>query len=681
MQTSTEADPRSKIRKTIRRLRAFGRTPHLLYYVTNQVVPTIDTVEDSLGLDLAVAIRIRDRNYITSHIADTTATIAAYYNHIAHRTDFLHHVAQDAVIRKSIHVSDPHVYTYLAGVLDHQSPSSSFADSVVDAMILYALEGTDPDRNVRMSESDIRARILAILPAAESLLGERLRRRLVAISQKDNRRISWYKQDDLWVLRYQDRRVLEETSIQDAALRLDARRELATQVSRATLPVGQHPVDISDLALKVVQLAFEQDGLQFSYSLSDTDPEAPTPFVSDAVRSALDTEGLTGQAREDTAEALGKALRIVFYQSTAKVRTLLRRMSRAYGIAFVLKGEPRVVRYFDNVLTNTWLYVGSDVIISALSERYLQPEDQHTRNLLKASFLAGAELRLTAPVLDEILGHLRKADREYTHYVEPLGPIDSYEAVRQIPGILIRAFLYTQIFVGEHKPYSWETFIEQFCDYAVLHRPDAVDQLRVYLTEQFNLHFETWTEVNNVCRKRRHDYLTASLLSIKSDPRIARTDAYVYQLVTTRRQTRREETIFPEYGHKTWWLSFGEDTAVKAMASLDGSTPRILMRPGFLAKFIQLAPSASLARDSLSDFIPSILGIKLARRMTEGDFHKLFVALEETESLEESRRAAKIGSFVDQLKSTGRNEYKEQFELDTTREFIPVDSVFRSQGA
>lgn len=252
------------------------------------------------------------------------------------------------------------------------------------------------------------------------------------------------------------------------------------------------------------------------------------------------------------------------------------------------------------------------MIVSALSERYVQEQDQHTRNLLKAAALTGAQLRLTAPVLDEVLAHLRKTDREYYNYIEPIGPIDSYKAIRQIPHILIRAFLYTQLFGDNSKPFSWESFMDQFCDHPLLHRPDAVTQLRKYLTSQFGFEFESWTEVNKVCNQRRHASLKRALTDVKSDPRLAETDAYVYELVITRRITRPEEELSPEYGYQTWWLSFGEDAAARAMARVDRSTHRILMRPEFLAKYIQLAPSASVARENLKDFLPNVQSIRLA---------------------------------------------------------------------
>ena len=279
------------------------------------------------------------------------------------------------------------------------------------------------------------------------------------------------------MLPYEERKILHQTLAKDELLRIDAQQELTTYFSRMGLQSGLDPETLSTLTLKVIDTAFQEDGLNFSRFLSDSETDDSAPVISDSVRAVLTSQTLTREARWETARTIDRALREVFYNSTPTLRRLLQRLSRAYGIAFTLMGEPRVLRYFDDLLTETWLYVGADVVISALSERYVQPQDQHTRNLLKATSVAGAQLILIAPVLQEVLGHLRKSDKEYQHYIEPIANVDSYEVAREVPHILIRAFLYTRVFKNDPRPYSWEQFISQFCDYRILHKPRLRDML------------------------------------------------------------------------------------------------------------------------------------------------------------------------------------------------------------
>ena len=672
MQASVDKEPLSKIRRTVRRLYDVGREPSDILYVTNQVIGKTDLAQETLAKELGVVVRIMDGHYITFQVPTDPGSISAYYEHLHHRTQYLQGIGRGAVLSSSKHVSDPHVYTYLVGQLDRDPTEGSFVDGVVDALIVYALEGTDPDEGNLMSETDIRAKILEVLPVAQPILDERLRRRLEAISMKAHRRIRWHRHVDMWALPYEDRKELESASIEDESLRIEVRQELSVQFSSSELPTDVDAYQLADLTLDTIQLAFEEDGLRFSAFLEDGTPSDSTPFVSDALRSVMAASGMKGDARLDTTDAIMSALRQVFYSSTPLQRTLLQRFSRAYGILFALHGEPRILRYFDDTMSNTNLYVGSDVLVSALSERYVQPEDQRTRNLLKAAHVAGANLILAAPVVDEVLGNLRASDREYVNYVEPMGTLE-YALATHEPKILVRAFLYSQLLAAHGRPSSWDEFINQFCNYTELHDDRAAVQLQRYLVHQFGLHFEDWPSVQEVCDEARNVFLANALLPLKGSDFLASNDAYVYQLVTHRRSEEGTAGHALEFGYQTWWLSSGEGAAVRAMARADNGTTRILMRPGFLEKFILLSPSAAQARQTMSDFLPSLLGIKIARRVAEDDYHSMMESLREAESLEPGGRAAKMADFNDRLRAARYHELDEHFSPETTGDLLPFD--------
>lgn len=676
MQASIEQDYRSKIRHTVRRLNAVNRHPSQLLYITNQTIQYVDKMEEELSTELEIILRIRDGNYVINHIPHNTATIAAYYEYLHHHTAFLEGVGKSNVISHSRHISEPHVYTYLVGELEKTS-DGSFADGVVDAMIVYALEDTDPDNNIRMSEEDIRSKIVTVLPAAEPILASRLHSRLIALSEKGVRRIRRYQKENLWVLPYEERQKLQSASIEDEALRLIVKRQLSEKFNQMSEIHGITPSQIADLTLATVQFVFEEDGLRFSRFLADQNWKDSSLFVSDSLRSILTEKALTGDIKSKVADHIYDAIRSIFYSSTPEQRTLLDRISRAYCIGFALNCEPRVLQYFDKSLSNARLYVGADVLIRALSERYVRSEDQHTRNLLRSASKTGATLVLAAPVLEEIFGHIKASNYEYHDYVEIIGGIHTYEAAHQVPKILVRAFLYSHLDDSQGSD-SWEKFIGQFCDYSDLtasynsyYRQRAELQLQRYLTNQFGLKFEGWNQIKAVCDDERHRLLQSSIRAMKSSDKLASNDAYIYQLVTHYRSQQDEE--MSEYGFQTWWLSSGEGGAVRAMAQADQNVPQILMRPGYLAKFIQLAPSASDARRSLSEFLPSLLGIKLARRVTESDFHKMIRTVKEAESLEEGSLAAKLAYFNDKLKEVRYKELDDRFSPDMANEFLSIN--------
>jgi hypothetical protein len=95
-------------------------------------------------------------------------------------------------------------------------------------------------------------------------------------------------------------------------------------------------------------------------------------------------------------------LRAAIYESTPAERSYLSKLCRTYLLLFSLNAEPRIVEYFQSMASNFYLYVGSDILIHVLSERYIRPEDQMTTHLLAMLGQAGTTLVLAEPVLDEV---------------------------------------------------------------------------------------------------------------------------------------------------------------------------------------------------------------------------------------------------------------------------------------
>ncbi len=91
-QASVEIDAEAKIRRTVERLREFGRSPKSLVYLTSRTVRYSDRVERALTDELDVTIGIRDGDYITLHINDDPGTRAAFEEHLRRNTDFLRQV-------------------------------------------------------------------------------------------------------------------------------------------------------------------------------------------------------------------------------------------------------------------------------------------------------------------------------------------------------------------------------------------------------------------------------------------------------------------------------------------------------------------------------------------------------------------------------------------------------------
>jgi hypothetical protein len=336
------------------------------------------------------------------------------------------------------------------------------------------------------------------------------------------------------------------------------------------------------------------------------------------------------------------------------------KLSRTYALLFALNAEPRLVEYFQEMSSDFYLYVGSDILVQALSERFLDPKDQRTRNMLRIVGEAGATLVLTEPVLDEVLGHLRATDREFEYFFEPVEGEVMLEIARQAPKILIRAYFYSRLDPPspELRVANWPAFVSQFCDYSSLGQKKIASQLRSYLQAQFNMTYVSNSELERLVRTDELEGLVQRLRAVKDVEVLARNDALLVLAVYGRRGTEGEQSHVTEFGYRTWWLT-GEThilTETRELVRNHGGA-RYVMRPEFLLNFIALSPTTSQIRRAFRTIFPTLLGISLAKRMDEEEFSKLMKKVEDANKLEPGRRQAVMSELADRLKSDFIKQY------------------------
>jgi hypothetical protein len=678
-QASIEQDTEAKIRRTIARLREFGRTPGRLTYITSQTVKFIDEVESRLTKDLDATITVRDGAYIASHINDGPATRGAFDQHLRHHIDALKHVGASQLITASKHVKSPAVYVFLAQELDRRQGDESLVDSVTDALILWALEGTDPDTDDLLSHDEVSQRIMTQLPSVKALVEPRLRARLEAMAAKgyaSGRAVRWHKKEDLFCLPYETRQQIELETVADEALRIQVLNGFEDRL-RAERIEGLGEAEIhtaSEVALRSLQLAFEHEGLEFASFLEAGETEYTT--ISDSIKAALIEAHVSGKRGLRIGEAAFTVIRSVFYDSHESERLYLSKLSRTYALLFTLNTEPRLIEFFQDMVGEFQLYVGADQIVRALSEQYLAAADQMTRNTLLMAARNGAKLILTEPVLDEVVHHFRACDTEYQSAVAAVEHHLTYELARIAPHIMLRSYLYARLSttLGKRHPRNWPAFVQQFVGHAELWKPDAYVQLRRYLQSSFAMSYESTADLEALVDVEQVKSLAGKLNASKKDPQLARNDALMALAVYGSRQDRNEEAKVSEFGYETWWLT-GETSIIKHTRDVvtAHSGARYMMRPDFLLNFLTLAPSAREAREAFAAVFPTLLGIKLANRMKPETFHKIMAKVAEAECLDDARRMSAIASITDKLKGDLVRQYARVGGTGVDAHHAPVD--------
>ena len=146
-QASVEKNIRAKIRRTAKRLRTFGRDLKQLTYCSSIVVPNVDGEEDFLSDELGIRVRIRDQKYIISHINHSPQTAEAFNSYLAPHLAFLKAIGGVSMISHSPELPARSLCVFLGQEVERRSGNTQLLEAVTDSLILWALEGTDPDRH------------------------------------------------------------------------------------------------------------------------------------------------------------------------------------------------------------------------------------------------------------------------------------------------------------------------------------------------------------------------------------------------------------------------------------------------------------------------------------------------------------------------------------------------------
>ena len=663
VQISTQETYREKIRRTVQRLREFGRDPQQLHYVTSRTIQAIDRTQHQLGQELGVAIVIRDSKWIRSNINHSDATIQAFNTYLYPDLHYLRNPGAAHIVQDSLYLGDARtVCVFLRQEVDRRAGEGHLLQAVVDSLLLWALEGTDPDKNKLMSRDDITRKVNHILPLTHVVNSDFIGRRLETMSSKANstgREVRWHKKVDKFCLPFETRVQVQEENVEDDALRIRVQQALEARAQSVDATVLAS--EVARIALLAIQMTFEARGLTLAAFLQneDGDPGYQALTIASQVDGAMTLSKLT----EDHGRVKSVAMAVIrqaLYESTEDERLYFGKLSRTYSLFLTLKMEPKVVSYFRSMSSQLTLFVGTDILVRCLSERYLRKDDRMTCNLLFMLRECGSSLVLAQPTLDELCSHLNTTDLEFQDRYEGIEEDVTVEVAEHEPRILIRAYFYARLSTveGIRAPTSWPEFINQICTYRDLNRAEGRGQIRRYLSEKFGLVYMEKEELAKVTQDQEVADLADRIEEVRSKRHrvLAENDARMVLAVYGTRKQQREEQRNNPFGYRTWWLTeeLGVVRATREIIRKYGG--KHIIRPEFLLHYIAFAPSTEQARRAFKKVFPTLLGIKLSNRMKDDQFDTLMKDAKDVAAVDDARARVMLGELSDKLKSGVRVE-------------------------
>lgn len=657
-QFTREANHRDKVRRTVKRLREFGREPKTVYYLTSRLVPHIDKEEDLLSDELGVYVKIRDRKYILAHINSSIGTIAAYQNHLASYTEFLARLTRTEGKFSSPHIANPAAYVFLQHEVTNRLGDRKLVHSVTDSLILWALSDTDPDKGAFLQENEIAARIFATFPWAEKSIKGLIRPRLQAMRNKkiNGREVRWYKKEDKYCLPFDTRQVISLENGSDEALQIQFHEELKVLASEIFDADEGNYQELADICVKVIHGVFEKQGLLFSHFITSVDDAQPPPVVADCIDEALEAARVPADQRVEYRDRLETLIRKVFYSGSPSQREYLANLSRTYVLLFTLQAEPRVVEFLSSMTGSFNLYVGSDVIVKALSERFLAPEDQVARNLLRMASAAGASMYLSQCVLEEVYTHIRATYFEFVNYFASVEPYVTREVARNSDRILIRAYFYAKF---DGRIDGWKGYLSRFISYDKILKREGQEELRRYLVAEYGFTFVDNEELESVADPATVQSLAEALLKEddKENEALAYNAALLVHGIYGIRRKRKETTGASEFGLKTWWMTNQTRVLRHTVDIVRRHHSQYIMRPEFLLNFFAISPTCDEVRSTFAGVFPSVFGIQLGHRMKDEVFHQIMATVRSWKDYEPGRIVALMSDLSDTLKTDRLRRY------------------------
>ncbi len=156
-QLSIDADPRGKSVATAKKLRENDITCRRLFYVTNQVVRDQDVLQEEIFNDFEISIFFRDVKWLRGNVNKTEGTKKTYLTFIeTHCHEFEERGRSLAVTDLD---TDPRLFVFLRQQWESQKQRVELDELLADSLILYALEDTDPEKDILHSRSEILERI------------------------------------------------------------------------------------------------------------------------------------------------------------------------------------------------------------------------------------------------------------------------------------------------------------------------------------------------------------------------------------------------------------------------------------------------------------------------------------------------------------------------------------------
>lgn len=661
-QISIQKSVEAKINDTFKALKDNNIIYDSLILVTNQNVTNKDTLIDKFYDEFAKNLRIFDIKWFSTNVNQNQSAINAYHTFVENNIHEFNKPSKSFYVGNI--VDDPRLFVYLKHQWDENKNTLKLNSILADTLILFALEGTDPDKKIFRTSDEIRKAIKNYIKFDPKLLYPIIDERLVALSKKP-RKIQFHLQSNAYCLPYETRLAITERNIINEKLyenfKNSTENNLKKYLSNSRIVVKE-PLALID---KIINKIYYQQGLDFANFILQGDSEKS--FEKDLpsiISNVVDESAVVVKNREAVKNALMITIREIVYNGTAEQKTFLRNLSNTYMMLFLLQCDPKIATYFNSLASKLKVYVCNSLIIPALSEFYLESYNRRHWNLLKGSQNAGVTLIVNDTILKELVSHFRRIITVYDDIYKDKEEIylnNEFQAL-YVDEILIRAYFYAKL---KNQVSNFAEFIDNFVSPSLY---NAESSLAEWLNHEFGIVYQSDESLGVEIDRAEFNLLTAELTKEKKNETLAKRDSKLILTINRLRAVRNETGSNSIIGYKTWWLS--KDTLTqKSVEKVFGDKYNIscYLRPDFLYNYISLAPTKTEVDSTYEEIFPSLIGVNISFNLPSDIMKVIQSRIAEHSKKNPARLKSALKEMGEKLKldSTMRNKVKLESFLDS----------------
>jgi len=340
-------------------------------------------------------------------------------------------------------------------------------------------------------------------------------------------------------------------------------------------------------------------------------------------------------------------IRDIAYNGTYEQKLFLHKLSNTYMMLFLLQCDPNICTYFSTMASKLHVYVGTSILVPALSETLLNPINRNHCNLLKKANEAGVTLIINEIILNELVYHLRIVKNTYETFYKNQEDffLEDELGILYIDEIMIRAYFYAK-HRGEVK--TFDEFLDKFVSPSLF---NVENELLEWLKEEFGIKFISNDSLDININPNDEKRLYEVLKKRKRDELRAKSDTKFILTIYAIRNKNNETDSSSIFGYRTWWLS--KDTITQeAVRDVFKSKYNVsgFIRPDFLYNYISLAPQKKVIEDIYREIFPSLLGVNVSFHISSEIIDLVHEYIEEYSSKNRARIRATLRDLSDKLK-------------------------------